>query len=271
MAKSTEVKKARIRGTGFPVLSLPQAVKIILDASPYGKTHTQAALAAYAGHQTAISGTWRQKEAALRDWGLVNTVSSGTIGLTDRALQIAFPGTPEMAKEALLECFTSTKLYMNIYNELAKGSEINLSLLGNKALTTHGIAIASKDKFINSFVESAAAVGLAERIGADKVKLLPMTKVISEDEAPLQGSETGSQQLATNPIPVLPKRPTVGNPVMHQVWPFDGGEVILSITSVSPFPAKMYGELSKVVETVETLVKTLEVITPGTDNDDSSK
>jgi len=250
--KEETTAPTKTRSTGFPVLSLPEAVKIVRDAGAYGKTMTPSALAAYAGHQSATSGPWKQKAAALREWGLITTISTDKVGLTNRALQIAHPESPEKTKTALLECFQGSELYMSIYEDLARGTELQLASLANKAVTSYGIAIASKDKFIHSFVESAAAVGLAERIGTDKIKIFG-TPVAND--TPVDEQEV--EELPQTETPAVPKRRQVGTPVMNQVWEFDGGEIVVTITSENPLQATTYGELSKVVLAVEGLVSHL--------------
>lgn len=255
--KPTEATKSSNRGTSFPVLSLPEAAKIIRDAGAYGKQHTASALAAYAGHQTANSGPWKQKAAALREWGLI-AAQGETITLTDRALQIAHPESPEKAQAAMLDAFHGSKLFMMIYGDLAKGSELSIAQLGNKAVTSHGVSIGSKDKFTKSFVESAAAVGLAERIGTDKVKILAVTESASPGAPAEQAEDSEVDEPANNKDTTKAKR-RVGTPVIDQTWLVKNGEVSFSISSDRALAASTYAEIGKVVTAVEDLVKLLGV------------
>jgi hypothetical protein len=262
--KSTEPAKVSSRGTSFPVLSLPEAAKIVRDAGAYGKQHTTAALAAYGGHQTANSGPWKQKAAALREWGLIIAQGAETVALTDRALQIAHPESQEKAQAALLDAFRGSKLYMTIYDDLAKNSDLNIAVLGNKAVTSHGVSVASKDKFTKSFVESAAAVGLAERVGTDKVKILPMpgdtlTEPLDEQEDDGATDEPSKKQVSSK------SKRRVGTPVIDQTWLVKDGEVSFSISSDKPIAASTYTEIGKVVTAVEGLVKLL-----GVEEEDNS-
>ncbi|WP_166353068.1 hypothetical protein [Phytoactinopolyspora limicola] len=239
------------RGASFPTLSLPEAVKVIREAGQYGKQHTPAALAAYAGHQSATSGPWKQKAAALREWGLISTVSADKIALTDRAIRIAHPESSEKAQAALLECFTEATLYMKVYNDLARGVELNITSLSSKAISDYGIGIASKDKFVNSFLESAAAVGLAERIGTDKFKTFAIDGTSAPGQDPVEEPE-----VRRDPVRVEQPRPN-GTPVMSQTWRFNTGELTLSINSTEPLQAKTYTEIAKVVTAIESLLAEL--------------
>jgi hypothetical protein len=261
--KSTEPAKALSRGTGFPVLSLPEAAKIVRDAGAYGKQHTTAALAAYAGHQTANSGPWKQKAAALREWGLIIAQGTETVALTERALQIAHPESPEKAQAALFDAFKGSKLFMTIYDDLAKNSELSIAQLGNKAVTSHGVSVASKDKFTKSFVESAAAVGLAERIGTDKVKVLPIPADAPSEQVDEQEGDDAAAPAKAQAAGKGKRR--VGTPVIDQTWQVTDGEVSFSISSGKPLAATTYSEIGKVVTAVEDLVKLL-----GVEEDDNS-
>lgn len=261
-AESSTPRKSR--GASFPTLPLPEAIKIIREAGQYGKEHTPSALAAYAGHQSANSGPWKSKAAALREWGLIATASPDKITLTGRAIRLAHPESSQQAQAALLECFTGAAIFMGIYRDLARGQELNVAQLSSKAISDHGIAIASKEKFINSFLESAAAAGLAERIGKDKFKTFPMPDVKAagdgnEDTNALDSEDSGNDQ----PDPGAPARGDTRLdkvvPVMQQTWNFSDGEVRLSINSAKPIQAKSYADIARVVETVEALVTNLDV------------
>lgn len=259
----------RAKGAGFPTLPLPEAVKIIREAGQYGKEHTPSALAAYAGHQSANSGPWKSKAAALKEWGLIATASPDKITLTSRAVRLAHPESTEKAHAALLECFTGSAIFMAIYNDLARGQELSVAQLSSKAISDHSIAIASKEKFVNSFLESATAAGLAERIGKDKFKTFPISHTSSgpatdsgsddadagagdRDGKALDGGHTGSAAPARSD-----DRRDAGTPVMQQTWEFASGEVRLTINSTKPLQAKSYTDIANVVAAVEALISSL--------------
>lgn len=262
--KSADTAKVSSRGAGFPVLSLPEAAKIIRDAGAYGKQHTASALAAYAGHQTANSGPWKQKAAALREWGLITSQGGESILLTDRALQIAHPESTDKAQAALRDAFRDCSLFMSIYDDLAKDKELTVAGLGNKAVTGYRVSIGSKDKFTKSFIESAAAVGLAEPMGTDKVKILAMPDDAGEKPVDDEGVDEVEDLGKPEQLRKVTRR--TGTPVIEQTWATKDGEVTFSIHSNKPLAATAYAEIAKVVTAVEGLVKLLGVDEDSQDN-----
>jgi hypothetical protein len=245
----------KTRGTGFPVISLPAATKIIREAGTYGKVHTANALASYAGHSTANSGAWRAKAAALRDWGLVTTAPTDSFALTDRALEIAHPSSPEDAQKAMLEAFNHCKLYVEIYNDMAKGADLKVAQIANIAVTRHGVAAKSKDAFATSFVESAAAVGLATKVSADVVRLLSTPNTAgdgaTDDAEHVQGQ--GEQDFVPERETPQKRRPGTPPPVVNQIWPLENGQITLTISSNKPFEGKVFVEIGTVIGAIEKL------------------
>jgi len=241
------------------VISLPEATKIIREAGTYGKTFTDSALAAYAGHQTANSGAWMAKRAALKDWGLITGSATDSFVLTERALRIALPTSPPDAQAAQLEAFQSVDLFMNMVRDLAIGVELAMPTIGNRAVTSFGVAIASKDRFVRSFVESAVAVGLAEQVAADKVKLLAASIASASDDA--HGDLLVEEYTPlSNPKPI---RQTV--PVVNQTWAFNGGAISFQISTDRPLSAEAFGAIGPVVNAISGLVGYLDT-PPGADS-----
>lgn len=247
---TTTTSTTKTRGTGFPVISLPAATKIVREAGTYGKVHTANALASYAGHTTANSGAWRAKAAALRDWGLVVSAPTDSFALTDRALQIAHPTSPEAAQKAMLEAFNNCKLYVEIFNDMAKGTDLKITQIANTAVTGHGVAVKSKDAFATSFVESAAAVGLAKKVSADVVQLLS-TPADLQEEAPAPEEEATE---ADREVLLKKRRPSTP-PVVNQTWPIENGEITLTISSSKPFEGKVFVEIGTVIGAIEKLAQ----------------
>lgn len=249
--KSTTKK----RGTGFPVISLLAATKIIREAGTYGKVHTANALATYAGHTTANSGPWRAKAAALRDWGLVVSASTDSFALTDRALQIAHPTSPEAAQKAMLEAFNNCKLYVEIFKDMAKGTDLKITQIANTAVTGHGVAVKSKDAFATSFVESAAAVGLATKVSADVVQLLLAPADLGTADVQEDSSALGEEAAEADREVLVKKRRASMPPVVNQTWPIENGEITLTISSSKPFEGKVFVEVGTVIGAIEKLAQ----------------
>ncbi len=229
-------------------------MKIVSEAGAYGKVHTANALAAYAGHTTANSGAWRAKAAALRDWGLVISAPADSFALTDRALQIAHPTSPEAAQKAMLEAFNNCKLYVEIYNDMAKGTDLKIASVANTAVTSHGVAAKSKDAFANSFVESATAVGLAKKMSADVVQLFSApADVHGVTETAIYGTEVDREFIVDEPEVLIKKRRVSTPPVVNQTWPTSNGEITLTISSSRPFDGKVFVEIGSVIGAVQKL------------------
>ncbi len=252
---ATTASVTKTRGTGFPVISLPTAMKIVSEAGAYGKVHTANALAAYAGHTTANSGAWRAKAAALRDWGLVISAPTDSFALTDRALQIAHPTSPEAAQKAMLEAFNNCKLYVEIFNDMAKGTNLKIASVANTAVTSHGVAAKSKDAFANSFVESATAVGLAKKTSADVVQLLSAPADIQGATETVVDVAAADDEIVDEPEVLVKKRRASTPPVVNQTWPISNGEITLTISSGKPFDGKVFVEIGSVIGAIEKLAE----------------
>ncbi len=135
------------RGASFPMLSLPDAVKVVAEAGSHSKQHSMSAMAGYAGRSTVNSGAFRAEMATLRDWGFV-AGSGDTVILTETAMAIAHPTSDEAMKKALVQAFQGCHIFMRIYDGLAKGKEFDRVTMGNLAVNNHSVAVASKEKFV---------------------------------------------------------------------------------------------------------------------------
>jgi hypothetical protein len=248
--KITELSKQR--GAGFPVLSLPEAVKIIKEAGKYGKQHALAAVAGYAGHQSHTSGPFKQKLAALREWGLVTT-ASGTATLTESAMRIAHPSSDEDVVNALLDAFRSSPIFLRTYEDAAKGIALKLDVLGNSAVTRLGVSATAKAAFVKSFVDSAEAAGLAERVGNAEVKLIPMSGSSVKEEA--ESGDKDSAEAGT--LFQDANTPLKSKPVLSQTWGGEHAQIVLQIHSVSHLSAKDFSLVGQVAQAIETLHSTL--------------
>lgn len=250
------------RGTSFPYLSLPEAVKIIRDAGSYGRQHSRAAMASYAGHTTANSGPFKQKLAALKEWGFVTTAES-QVSLTEAAMNIAYPNSPDSVIAVLLNAFRDCDIFWKIYSDTAKGIPLKPELLANNAVTTYRIGVIAKNKFIKSFVESAEAIGLAQRMPNGELKLLPST----------ESMETKGRDENLEPLGPEHKSPSVPrklelHPVVNQVWNSNQAVVIFEVRANGPLSAAAFTEIGKTVTAIEELWTTLAA--SQTKNDETS-
>lgn len=245
----------RSRSTGFPVVSLEEASKILKEAGKYGFEHSTAAFATYMGHSTTNSGAFRQRLAAFRDLKLI-AGRGDNLAMTDIGRMIAVPKDDRSERQALQAAFRNSPEFLRLYDDSAKGQPLAAGPLGGRAVHDFGIAPGSKDKFVQSFSESAIAAGLAERNDEGHLVLL-----VPKDDEPVAEKphvdarqtlaaerEPGRTQLSiTRGVP----------PVVHQTWQIDQGTITFEIAASKPLPASAFVTVGEVVASLERLASTL--------------
>jgi hypothetical protein len=246
------------RSSGFPSISLPEAADIIRNAGKYGKQHPLLALAGYAGHKTDNSGPFRQKLAALKDWGFV-TVSSGQVTLTPAAVGVAHPTSEAAEAELLREAFMNCDVFWGIYADLAKGVPLDVTAVANKAVATYDISAKAKEKFATSFVHSAVAVGLAESTSGGQIRLLgdDLTERSNlQAESDLELTKV-SETLIHPQVPVAVHNVVAPRPVINQVWEGGDAAIVFEVHANKPLSAAAFAEVSRAVQALEDLWSSL--------------
>lgn len=255
MAESEQIASTRSRGRGFPTMPLDEAVSVVKKAGQYGHEHSVGTFAGYLGHETTNSGPFRAKLAALKDWGLIQRRGEA-VQLTDLATSIAHPESPDAERKSLRDAFRHAEPFGAVYEESAKGTELNLDLIGNRAVTVFGVAPKSKKKFAESFAQSAITAGLARLSSESTVELLA-----EEDQSPSQEvdqGDPGDQANGRSPAPpsAVP-RTIAASPTLHQEWAVDGGTLIFQAALDRPLPAAAYADIANIADAVERLVEHL--------------
>lgn len=257
-ASSTQRRK---KSTGFPVVSLSEAAGILKEAGKYGFEHSTSAFASYMGHSTTNSGAFRQRLAAFRDWKLI-AGRGDSLAMTDIARMIALPTDDAAERRALQSAFMNSPVFFKLYEGSAKGQPLAMDRLGGRAVHDFGIAPGSKDKFAQSFSESAVAAGLAERTDDGQLVLRPMGAGDEEVEA----SELGVPTQGPVADPTLSRPPAQTRhstlPVVHQAWVIDGGSIVFEIRTDKPLPASAFATVGEVVASLEHLAETLAPVAP---------
>lgn len=254
--ESSSVASRRKRTTGFPVVSLAEASTILKEAGKYGFDHSTAAFATYMGHSTTNSGAFRQRLAAFRDWKLI-AGRGDRLAMTDIARVIAHPTDDDTERRALQTAFMNSPVFFRLYDESAKGKPLAPGPLGNRAVTNLGVAPGSKDKFVQSFTDSAVAAGLASLNEDGQVVLGPLDagadagqqsseKQFFDDAQPVQTSSGRTQAAGRQ-----------GTPVVHQTWTITGGSIVFEIRTDKPLPAAAFATVGEVVASLEHLAETL--------------
>lgn len=255
-AASNASAARRKRATGFPVVSLAEAAAILKEAGKYGFDHSTAAFASYMGHSTTNSGAFRQRLAAFRDWKLI-AGRGDRLAMTDIARMIAHPTDDEAERKALQTAFMNSPVFFKLFDESAKGKPLAAGPLGNRAVLNLGVAPGSKDKFVQSFVDSAVAAGLASLNEDGQVVLVPL-------DAGADGVQQSSVEQFIDNRPSSPTSPgrtqavaRQGTPVVHQSWVIDGGSIVFEIRTDKPLPATAFTTVGQVVASLELLAETL--------------
>ncbi|MGH8241686.1 MAG: hypothetical protein ACREXP_32340, partial [Steroidobacteraceae bacterium] len=150
--RGTGTKGRRKPSTGFPVVSLAEASKILKDASKYGFDHKVGEFASYMGHTSTNSGAFRQRLAAFRDWKLI-AGRGDTVSMTQIGRVIALPPDAESELVALQEAFHNCVVFNKLYDESQKNTPLARQSLGRRAVHSFGVSPNSVHKFVESFVE----------------------------------------------------------------------------------------------------------------------
>lgn len=254
MSSATEKRPRQKRSTGFPVLPLPEAVRILKEVTKYGFDHTIPALATHMGHKTHNSGSFRERIAALRDWGLI-TRRDDMFTMTETARMIAMPTDQAMELQSTRQAFKACRVFYTLYEQTAKGQAISRE--GIKAQAVHEFAVTPgrADKFVDSFVRSAMAAELAELDGEGQVILRNRAEDSEIEERVHEPGEPSPEQ--ASPITPVAAVPVLQAPTVHQAWPIRGGEIVLTIRTGGALPAASFEKIGEIVEALEKLAASL--------------
>jgi hypothetical protein len=249
---------------GFPTLALPDAAEAVRRAAKYGTVHSESSLAGHLGHKTTNSGPFKQKLAALRDWGLI-AGKGDQLSLTETGLAIALPTNPESEAAALRTAFFNSDVFAKTYQAVSKNIALDRTTLGNTAVRNQGVAPTSKDDFVKSLTASAITAGLAEAVDETKVQFLVGVPAV---EAGLDSVPEDVRHAADRPSLQRgeARASTVeyeARPVLRQVWPTEYGQVILEIRSSRPLLATEFAQIGKVVAECQHLADQMAGGDPG--------
>lgn len=246
----------RKRGTGFPVVPLSEAARILKEAGKYGFEHPTPAFASYMGHSTTNSGAFRQRLSAFRDWELI-TGRGDMLAMTEVARMIAMPTNPDAERRAMQEAFRSCDVFLRLYDQTAKGQTLNPDRLGGRAVHEFGVTPAKSSKFIESFIESALAAELAELDDNGDVVLWGPVNGHDVAEAPVREPEPASLPTSASKAPTRRVDSASAAPTIRQSWPIDGGEIIFELRSEHAMPATAFAAIGEVVARLEALAMSL--------------
>ncbi len=250
----------RKRGTGFPVVSLSDAAVILKEAGKYGFEHTPQTFASYMGHSTTVSGAFRQRLSAFRDWGLIT--GSATFTMSEVARMIAVPTSAEAERSAMQEAFRNCDVFLQLYEKTGKETPLNPTKLIGRAVHELGVTPARANKFVDSFVNSACAADLAEQTEQGKVILWDPENPHIASEAPFQAEN----------VPESPDKrgkSSSAPPVIRQTWAVSDGEIIFEVRSDKALPATSFHVIGEVVAQLEALAASLVGENPDGSSDET--
>lgn len=254
-------RPSRKRGTAFPVVSLPEAARILKDARKYGFEHHIGSFATYMGHSSTNSGAFRQRLAAFRDWELIEG-RGDTLTLTETARRIAMPTDEAGERQALQQAFKNCDVFTGLYDKMAKGQPLDRDGLAAQAVHGSGVSPAKAHQFVRSFVESVVAAQMAEEDDQGNVVLLEPGIAEQAESTDVSGEKSASpdpdQTRDALPSHSIHGQPSgAGSPTIRQSWPITGGEIILEVRSAESLPATAFGAIGDVVTKLEELAASL--------------
>jgi hypothetical protein len=257
--EKTSERFARKRGIGFPVVPLGEAVNVVRKVGRQSNEVPISAIAHHLGHETTNSGSFKRNLAAFRDWRLI-TGSGERVVLTDLGQRIAHPTGSDEELEDYQEAFRNCGIFLKVYEDTAKDAPYALQSIANMAIR-YGVSPVSKDRFARSFTESAVTAGFAE-LNGDKVTFGQPDRGEEEPPDSDQGEENRDERSPGQTPP--PPPPSQAIPALvHQVWSFTGGRVVLEIHSDRPLPPHAYAKVAGVVSEAQSLAELLSM-----ENDD---
>jgi hypothetical protein len=109
---------ARVRSPNYPALSLPEAIKLVTTVQA-AEQHLAAPKEVVAKHlgYSSYHGKAGRVVAALENYGLLEEVSGDKVKVSDLAMSILFPATPEEKQAALNTAAYKHPLFSSIKEE----------------------------------------------------------------------------------------------------------------------------------------------------------
>jgi hypothetical protein len=251
-------KDKKQRGTGFPVLSLGEAVKAVKAGGKYGVQYSASAFAGYLGHATVNSGPFMAKRSAIHDFGLIK-VADGQVILTDLGKRVAIPKSVEDERAAISEAFKKCSVFSTLYQASAKGHTLSIAQLGNTAVHDLGVSPQTKDKFARSLVKSAVDAGLAKIEGDDGVTFLESEPDSTSEQASSAAKNEAAPHVETRSAKAAS---TTSGSLAHavaleQTWALDDGDITLFVRRSRPLPPAAFSKIGSVMEKIDELASFL--------------
>jgi hypothetical protein len=210
------LKEKRPYGKAPLELDLPQAVDAVNRIAQEGKSIDESRLAVVLGN-TVTSSAFTRKLRSLSTYGLLAEQTGGLYQLTDLALAIALPRSPQSQVEAKKHAFLRIDQFAFLFNQhkgkLLPADEFLRNILEQES----GIPRDTSQEWVKHFKDGAKAAGLFHNRGDGKIQIsespvsstevvhvLP-TQPIERSEGPLSldgdGSHLFGEPRSAEPMP----------------------------------------------------------------------
>jgi hypothetical protein len=239
----------RQRSRGFPILDLLRVVEALREVSKYGMRQPRAAFAERLGHTTPDSGPFRRKLAAFREFGLVLPRGDEVV-FTDLGQQLAVPVNARAELDAVRRAFFECRLFSELYEVLAKDSDLDLKSIAATAFHQFGVSVSTRDVCAASFAASASFAGLAALGNEGAFKL------IDQRELGPPPSESGLSSLTSESVRPTSLNGDVGTNISLE-YPLPDGVVALRLQLGRALPASVFRAFQEAAEAVERLAHEL--------------
>jgi hypothetical protein len=169
----------------------------------------------------------------------------------------SYMGHSTTNSRALQTAFMNSPVFFKLFDESAKGKPLAAGPLGSRAVLNLGVAPGSKDKFVQSFVDSAVAAGLASLNEDGQIVLAPLDVGADDGQQPSEEQFIENRQHNTSSPGRTQAVARQEVPVVHQTWAIDGGSIVFEIRTDQPLPAKAFTTVGDVVASLEHLAEAL--------------
>ena len=165
---SKKEKIVSARSSRFPSITLDYAVRVIGEASKFGRHITNSHIA---GEGATKGGAFARKKASLGYYGLISG-KGDKFEITPLAGKIVNPLNDEEKMGAIQEAFLSPELFNKLYALTQKGKPINLSFLGNLLVREYSIQPSAKNEFLLTFIKAGIFANLIKYNGDSKSEII---------------------------------------------------------------------------------------------------
>lgn len=238
LQKTTETikKTRRTRSSGFPVISLEEAIDALKKAAEAGFEMSQETFASQI-KMSPKGSAFLLKLAALRDFKLIERTTKGIV-FSELAKNIINPTTEDEAerKKNSQTAFRNCKIFNDIFEHLSP-SGFKKETVGNVSIREFNISPKSQGVFVKSFIDSGKFASLIEETEEGLIKPISMEEP-SEDRS--LKAEIDSQKSVAE-----------GEYVMNRKEKGEGWDFNITINSTNPLTKEIRDAVERIISYLE--------------------